>query len=300
MTKLIAVIFILGAAAVAFLQWSRKSIVTTTYQYAHKKIPAQFEGFRIVHVSDLQSEYFGRKQKNLLRAVKNGNPDIIVFTGDLLDRNHTDFDASMTAIKGLSEIAPVYFIDGNHELALPAEDVQHFYDRLDAVGIRRIFDRAVVLGKDSGKIVLAGLSEETICESKVRGGVLAEGQVSSRGKVSDTDIEPLVIKETLERILQNCRPEDFIMLLAHEPQFLETYAKGKADFIFAGHAHGGQIRLPLTKGLFAPGQGLFPKMTSGIHRRGETDMVISRGLGNSTFPFRIWNRPEIVIVELHQ
>ena len=86
----------------------------------------------------------------------------------------------------------------------------------------------------------------------------------------------------------------------------QTYACDGVDLIFAGHAHGGQIRLPFTEGLFAPGQGVLPKLTSGVHSAkdlpaagsSETVMVISRGLGNSTFPFRLFNRPEIVAVEL--
>ena len=91
---------------------------------------------------------------------------------------------------------------------------------------------------------------------------------------------------------------DFNILLSHRPEEIKTYAENKVDLVFSGHAHGGQIRLPFIGGLFSPKQGLFPKLTNGVHRRNNTSMVISRGLGNSRFPFRIFNRPEIVVVEL--
>lgn len=88
------------------------------------------------------------------------------------------------------------------------------------------------------------------------------------------------------------------ILLAHEPQFIEEYAAANYDFIFSGHAHGGQIRLPFLGGLFSPGQGVLPKLTSGVHCAGDGSMIISRGLGNSSFPLRIFNRPEIVLAEI--
>jgi predicted MPP superfamily phosphohydrolase len=92
-----------------------------------------------------------------------------------------------------------------------------------------------------------------------------------------------------------------VILLAHEPQMIDGYSQPThpgVDLVFAGHAHGGQIRLPFTDGLFAPGQGILPKLTSGVHVLDNTTMIISRGLGNSTFPLRLFNRPEVVVTEL--
>lgn len=326
------VIFLIFAAAAAFfLQWSRKSVVTTEYSVESERIPAEFDGFRIVQVSDLQSEYFGRGQKNLLEKVRRANPDMIVFTGDLADRNHTDYQASLTAIEGLVRISPVYYVNGNHELALAQEEISQMYDLMKSVGAVLLFDETAVIEKKGVALHLMGLSEETLCESKLRGRFGAGGEAGAEGciekngavklerkvqetetengegsgavfgrkKISDTDIDTSVITDKMKELEEGFSPEEcFSILLVHEPQFLETYARGGFDLIFAGHAHGGQIRLPFTQGLFAPGQGILPPLTAGVHTCGKKKMVISRGLGNSTFPFRLFNRPEIVSVKL--
>lgn len=93
-------------------------------------------------------------------------------------------------------------------------------------------------------------------------------------------------------------PDGLSILLAHEPQFISDYARAGADLVFSGHAHGGQIRLPFVGGLYAPGQGFLPKLTKGLYEVEDTTLVVSRGLGNSTFPFRFLNRPEVVALTL--
>lgn len=293
--KFIVWIVVLVAGAV-FLQWSRKAVQVTEYLYRDLAVPKAFDGFRIVHVSDLQSEYFGKRQRRLLKTVRKTRPDAIVFTGDLADRNHTDYNASLIAAKGLSRIAPVYYVNGNHELSLPQEDISQMYDEMRLTGINLLFDEKIAVEKEGDCICFAGLSEETIYESKMRGGVLLSG--SGRGRISDNEIDASLICDKIKMLRQGVTEKAMFVLLVHEPQFFNTYAHEKVDLIFAGHAHGGQIRLPFTQGLFAPGQGVLPKLTAGIHRKGNTAMIISRGLGNSVFPFRVFNRPEIVVTEL--
>ncbi len=293
MLKLILLILILILAGGAFLQWSRKSEVLT--RYTVRTARAAFDGFRIAHVSDLQSEYFGADQQRLAKTVKAASPDIIVFTGDLADRNHTDYEASLAAMRELTAIAPVYFVNGNHELALPENCISQMYDEMDAMGVHRLFDRRETITRGEERMVLLGISEETLYAAKgVRPGDDQPGRTY-------TAFDTGVITEAVERLTEGLRAEDLAVLLVHEPQYLDAYASaagGRLDLIFAGHAHGGQIRLPFTEGLFAPGQGILPKLTSGIHSRGKTSMVISRGLGNSVFPFRVFNRPEVVVCEL--
>ena len=269
-----------------FLHWNNKSIVTTAHVYENEKLPEAFDGYKITQVSDLQSEYFGKNQKNLIEKVAKTRPDIIVYTGDLLDRNHTDFDAARTAVKGLLEIAPVYYVNGNHEMAVEETAMNAFYEELAEMGVSVLFDRKEVIEKDGAEICLLGLSEHTVfsCKDYVRDNsapldmdLFADALSSLRGRAAD---------------------DDFTILLAHEPQYLKVYADAGFDLAFAGHAHGGQIRLPFTDGLYAPGQGVLPKLASGVHEEGGTTLVISRGLGNSTFPFRVFNRPEIISVKL--
>lgn len=284
----IMIVFLVLLGLALFVCWNNKSVVLTRYQYKSNQVPEQFEGFRITQISDLQSEYFGRYQKNLIAMAAETKPDIIVFTGDLLDRNHTDYEASRTAIEGLVKIAPVYYVNGNHELALPEARTAEFYDELRAMGVTILFDDKTAIKKGGQKINLIGLSEYTIYESK------------DSDKRTETGFNPSVIDDMIEKLTEGIAEEELTIMLTHEPQFLDTYADDKVDLIFAGHAHGGQIRLPFTEGLFAPGQGVLPKLTSGMHQRGGTTMIISRGLGNSVFPFRLFNRPEVVVVDLER
>ena len=284
---IVSIVIALLLCVMVFLHWSNKSIVITEHVYENQKLPKAFDGYRITHVSDLQSEYFGKDQSNLIRKVKKTRPDIIVYTGDLLDRNHTDFDAARSAVKGLLEIAPVYYVNGNHEMAVDASAMDAFYEELTAMGVEVLFDRSAVVEKDDAKIMLLGLSEHTVfsCKDYVR------------DNSAPLDME--MFRERLDALRSQAEEEAFTILLAHEPQYLDTYAAGGFDLAFAGHAHGGQIRLPFTDGLFAPGQGVLPKLASGMHEKDETTLIISRGLGNSTFPFRVFNRPEIITVKLY-
>lgn len=96
--------------------------------------------------------------------------------------------------------------------------------------------------------------------------------------------------------IKSCSPD--MIVLAHEPQYLQEYADAGADLVLSGHAHGGQFRLPFIGGLVAPDQGFLPKYTSGDYTIADTDMIVSRGLGNSIIPVRLFNYPEIVCVEL--
>ena len=99
-------------------------------------------------------------------------------------------------------------------------------------------------------------------------------------------------------LLSGGQRQALTLLLAHEPQYLQSHAAAGADLVFCGHAHGGQIRLPAVGGLFAPGQGPLPEYTAGLYQAEETTMLVSRGLGNSVFPLRVFNRPEITALTL--
>lgn len=279
-----------GAYALGrFLRWNNKSIVTTEYMYKNEKLPDDFGRFRIAQVSDIQSEYFGQEQSDLIDAVQKTEPDVIVVTGDLLDRNHTLYNAALDAMVGLIAIAPVYYINGNHELALPEDDSWSFYRVLEDIGIHVIFDKTETFEFQGTKINMIGLSEYTLYFAKEEGWKNGEY------------LEPDVIRRQLDDLCAE-KDDDAVLniLLAHEPQYIRHYARRGIDIIFSGHAHGGQFRMPNGQGLYAPGQGVLPWLTSGAHQMGQSTMYISRGLGNSIFPFRLNNRPEIVVVNVEK
>ncbi len=254
---------------IVFCMWQNNDIVITEYRYKTKKINETLDGFRIAQISDLHNKEFGRRSSRLLKSLSKTKPDIIVITGDLVDRRRTDMKAALEFIKGASQLAPIYYVTGNHEYSLESREWDTLMQGLERYQVRVLDNRIYHLEKDKeGSFYLVGLSE-----------------------INLTD-------DTLKTLCSYADEDKLQVVLAHEPQYIHNYSQSEADIVLAGHAHGGQFRVPFLGGLVAPGQGLFPKYTSGVHRIGHTTLIISRGLGNSSVPLRLWNRPEIVIVTL--
>lgn len=265
----------MAVLAIAFLYHENFSLTTTYYTLLDETIPSGFNDFRIVQLSDLHNTGFGVNQRDLLRKIDEANPDIIVITGDLIDSYATNVDIAMDLVEGAIKIAPVYYVEGNHEAR--SEDPEEFFKKLEAVGVTILRDRRISLKRGSSSIDLLGLSEPTF-------GLAYEG-------TSD-------LRETLRRLTEETTT--FTILLSHHPELLDVIADYPVDLVFSGHAHGGQVRIPfLMDGLIAPDQGFFPKFTSGIYQVQNTKEIVSRGLGNSILPFRVFNRPEIVVVTLN-
>jgi predicted MPP superfamily phosphohydrolase len=272
---LLGIAFIIAIVSL-FCVWQNNDITTTQITYNNAKIPMEFNGYSIVQISDLHNKEFGKNQGRLLQKVKAISPDIIVVTGDLVDRRKYDLDTAMIFIKGAVDIAPIYFVSGNHEAW--SGDYKNISQRLLSCGVTILDDNKVKLIKDEAKIEILGLSDPDFSTSSYM-----EGTNSSK------------LKEQL-RILSD--DSVFQILLSHRPELIDVYASENIDMIFSGHAHGGQIRIPFIGGLVAPDQGLFPKYTSGVYTQNKSTLLVSRGLGNSIIPVRIFNRPEIVVVTL--
>lgn len=251
----------------AFFYWQNNDVVVTKYDYTNTEIPGEFDGFKILQVSDLHSKEFGTDQEVLVSLTKEIAPDIIVVTGDLIDSNHTDIDVVMEYISQAVLIAPVYFVTGNHEMW--SEEYTTLAAGLVKYGVVILDNKNIILTKNGGEISLLGMPDADVISKE------SEAVFDSVGK-------------------------KFCILLSHRPELLKEYAKKEVDLVFTGHAHGGQFRIPYLGGLFAPTQGLFPKYTSGIYTQADTTMVVSRGLGNSVIPVRIFNLPELVVVTLRE
>lgn len=217
---------------------------------------------KIVHLSDLHGKRFGRRNSRLIKKVMKEKPDFIAVTGDIIHLYTSgNKEVALEAVSSLKEVAPLLYIAGNHEMRNKGY---------------RLFRKEVA---EAGGIVLDDCSVE-IC------GITVVGLNGASLR-----------NDKIEKITPSVSPK---ILLAHEPQFFKKYAAAGYDLILCGHAHGGQWRIPFTKiGLFAPGQGKFPKYTAGVHENGKSKMIISRGLGNSEFPLRLFNRPEIITIEIN-
>lgn len=236
-----------------------------------KDLPEGCDGCTIAHISDLHNAAFGEKQESLLAAVKSVSPDFIAITGDLIDKRRRGMRNALNFIVGALRIAPVYYTTGNHESA--SSEFAALQENLLTAGVRVLRDRAEQF--DSFGMTLIGLDDPGFHKKKIP---KKEG-----------------IALTAEK-MKELAGEGFTVVLSHRPEYLPAYEG--ADLVLCGHAHGGQVRLPLIGGLYAPGQGVFPRYTSGAYRRGKTTMVVSRGLGNSRCPLRINNPPEIVAIRL--
>ena len=260
----------LAAALLAWALWANKALVLTRFELQSARLPAAFEGFKIAQVSDLHNAVFGEGNSKLLALLREAEPDIVAVTGDLVDSRHTDIDAAVAFVEAAAEIAPVYCVTGNHEARLDFGEIEA---RLEAAGAVVLRNEAVHIERGGEEIRLAGIDDPAF----VRTGGSAAGRA--------------------ERELAEL-PDDgaYTVLLAHRPELAELYAEYGADAVLSGHAHGGQVRLPLLGGLYAPGQGLLPEYDAGVYELGGTSLVVSRGLGSSVFPLRINNRPELVLI----
>lgn len=262
--KLLCFIFVL----ILYLYWQDNAIVVTKYEYQSKKIPKSFYGYRIVQISDLQNKLFGKQHKKLISVVKKQCPDCIVITGDLLDRNRTNIPVVMELITKIVTIAPVYYVSGNHEHQ--SGQYNELVSALKKSGVFVLENNKQIITKQNETISILGIKDKSVNANY----------------------------QKILSVLSNVEKTNFQILLSHRPELLSVYSQYDVDIVFTGHAHGGQIRIPFIGGIFAPHQGFFPKYTSGIHTQNNTTMIISRGLGNSTFPFRINNRPEVIAVTL--
>lgn len=242
------------------------------------RLPGGFAGYRVAHVSDLHAKSFGRGSNTLLTLLEREQPDIIAITGDLIDET-SQLEWAESLLGRLMEIAPVYYVTGNHEWGGDYKAAREGRERLvpklreivKAQGAEWMDNTFLTIGRGGDTIVLAGLTDPN-------------------GPRDQQAIGPLVA-----RIRKTGDP--FILTLSHRYDRLEEYAENGLDLVLSGHAHGGVIRLPFTEGLVGPGHDFLPKHTGGVYQLGGTVMSVSRGLGDTGVP-RLGNRPEISILTL--
>lgn len=271
MKKLI--VFLIAIALIWLFVWgSNNWIQTTEYTVSSEKLPAAFDGKKIVQVSDLHNAMFGKNQEALIKKVEKTQPDAIFITGDLIDSERYNLDAALVLVDAMVEMSEVYFVTGNHEVAVNKLD--EIKTALTERGVIFLENEAVNWEVDGETLQIAGIHDPLM-------DMYYRDEEYTRDALDSASLT-----------------DDFTLLLAHRPEQLAVYADNRIDVVFSGHAHGGQVRIPGLGGLFAPGQGWFPRMTEGIFENGDTQLVLSRGLGNSGFPLRILNLPEIVSVTL--
>ena len=275
---IIIISLIIIVLIIIYLYFENNAIQITNIDVKDQSIPNSFKNFKIVHISDLHNKEFGKSQKNVINKIKETNPDIIVITGDIIDSYDTNVKISADFINGISKIAPVYYVPGNHESRI-LDDYISLKTQMQTAGVHVLENEFITISKGNDKINIIGMNDPSFEYLKLEG-------------ITDEEI----VVNNLSVLTKNLN--GYTILLSHRPELIDTYASFNINLVFSGHAHGGQVRIPFVGGVIAPNQGLFPKYTSGLHEVKNTKMIISRGLGNSAFPFRINNRPEIVVANL--
>lgn len=264
------------ACLIPYLLWANAALTVSHVEL--DLLPGE-GSFTIAQVSDLHNAEFGGGNRELLAILEEAEPDLIAITGDLIDSRRTDPAPALAFLEGAVELAPVCYVTGNHEFRA-YDAYQDLKSQMEELGVIVLENESMVLEEVPLRVI--GLDDPSF------------------GVRSDPSATPeQILQGALTALAPQAGEEDLrTVLLAHRPEYVELYAQHGADLVLSGHAHGGQVRLPGVGGLYAPGQGFLPAYTSGLYQIGETSLVVSRGLGNSLFPLRVNNRPEVMLVKL--
>lgn len=265
------IILALIAAAAAFLiKDSRDDLEISRYEVKSQKLPESFDGFKIVQLSDLHGAEFGEDGMELVDKVGSLEPDMIALTGDFVT-DEGDLAAVEKLAARLVKLCPVYFVSGNHEfgsgLAVKVRNI------LERAGVKYLSNEYLTINRGDDEILLGGVEDP-----------LAYADMLS--------------PDELAQKMNDAAPDAFKILLGHRNYWMTEYPELPVDLIFCGHAHGGLIRIPGVGGLIGTDRRLFPDFDAGQFNNGRYTLIVSRGLGNSVPIPRIFNRPEIVCVEL--
>lgn len=266
----------LTAALTAWIAWENTALETTEYTVTSARLPAAFDGYRIAQVSDLHNCCLDEGNGKLLEMLRQAQPDLIAITGDMVDRRKLDVQLALDFVREAMKIAPCYYVMGNHEGKLDTQVRLDLEEEMVQMGVVILHDRTVLLEKDTECIRIAGIDDPIY--AKKHGGI---------GKTMDPEL-----------LRGLAAGGEYTVLLSHRPEYFDAYAQAELDLVLSGHMHGGQFRIPCLGGLYCPSHGFFPPYDAGEFSRDGTVMLVSRGIGNSVFPFRLNNRPELVVAQL--
>ncbi len=267
---ILPVLFIIAAVLLIMYVDSNYRLVTEEYEIKSERFPKALSGLRVVHLTDMHNTEYGKDNSRFLTEVRRAEPDIICITGDIIDGTEANRDAEEAyvrrVISGLCEIAPVYYVSGNHEWA--SGWARQLFDVIRECGGTVLRNQYVVIGEGEDSFVLAGCDDPN----------------------GPRDMKTPA--EVMDRIRER-EGDKYVLMLYHRHDRLDMWAETGVDAVLCGHAHGGMIRLPFTDGLYAPGQVFFPKNTSGLYEKDGTVELVSRGVGGPKY--RFLNNPEIVV-----
>ena len=262
---------LIAAALVAWFFWQQNSLKVQTVTVTSAELPAAFDGLRIVHLSDNHGKEFGKDNEELLQKVAELQPDLIVLTGDLIDQE-SQLEMVPALARGLSALAPTYYVTGNHEW--PLHCVSELKQMLTDCGVRVLSNEYEVWEKNGTTLAVAGVDDPNGPADQKTGKEL-------RGEIE----------------------ADYTILLTHRNAVFE-YAGWGYDLVLCGHGHGGIFRVPLLdRGVLSTDRTFFPEFDGGLYGFADGGWCFeSRGLGSNTVPieaFRLFNRPDLPLIILN-
>lgn len=260
----------LFALAAGFVYWQNFTLQVEPVELFFESLPPQFDGLRVAELSDLHGRSFGENNVRLLRTLQKARPDMICICGDLFDEK-TDLTMLEPLLTGLTDIAPVYYVTGNHEWQV--KNLREILQKMRAWGVTVLENEGRVLSRGGAEMVVAGVHDPC-------------GPYDMKTPAA------------LVRELRSAQGNDFILMLSHRNDELAMWSQLGVQLVLSGHCHGGVVRLPFVGGVFGTRRELFPEYDAGVYRQDGTTLFVSRGLGYTNVHFRLFNRPHVPIMIL--
>lgn len=261
---------------------SGEELSVSFVQAASSTLPASFDGFRIVHLSDLHGTLYGRRHRRLMKEIAQAEPDAVMMTGDMMDHKVRGMVQLVDLCGQMCRHWPVYYVPGNHEQCLKRQARDSLWKKLKGIGVIILENQCCPVSRGEDSMDVYGLVTPMVYYKDLRMGV--------QRKICFT-------AEDAERLLGKPEPSRYSLLLSHNPLYFPAYRDWGADLTLSGHIHGGVIRIPGLGGLLSPELRFFPRYDAGHFEERGKHLVVSRGLGNN-FLFRIANPPEVVVITL--
>ena len=282
------ILIIIILLVILFIYVNYKVIFVSRYKVKSNKLPQVFNDFKILHLSDWHCTTYGKNNKRLINLINNKikgeKIDIVVITGDFIIRQKRDYRPALEFISKIKS-NNIYFVYGNHEMILKSKEIQDFKNKLETLGVVVLDDKKIELTRENQKLNLYGVS-------------YIFSHIASRKDLTEQVLEKY--KKDYEEKIGVINKNEYNILLSHDPMDFEVYVKEGFDLVFSGHLHGGGIRFFGIGVATARKNWFFTTLASGIHKKKDTQIIVSRGIGNSTRPIRIFDPPEISITTLYK
>lgn len=281
MIEIIILVFVaLIILAFILLYISTNVIRIKEYTVKNEKLPDNFNNTKIVHISDVHSKIFGKDNSGVIDRVLKINPDLVIMSGDIIDKREEDIEKFVSMYKKIYEKYPTYYSIGNHERKLGWKKYDKYLKLLQNNGVHVIINGSEKLEKDDNYIIINALKFRENMQPK---------------QLTQEKEDEFV--GYMEEKLKDINTKDFNILIAHDPENFKMYKKLGVDVIFSGHVHGGLIRFGKLC-LLSPRRYFFPKYSYGKTTEDGVTIITSAGMGRATLPVRLFNQPEIVVVNL--